>query len=847
MKLLRTGISFLLLCLLFGNCQLGTDIETLRLRVIKVVPGNNLSEKLDWLQINAQSNHEYTVEVNTDETIGYRKLSYAGRNNITIIIIGVGANRIINITTDGGTGPSAGGQNQNNSDNNSNLSSFYMDYGVTLVLDNNITLNGNVNTSDGAFIMKAGSGLTSGSVNVFYGTFTMNSGSTITSGGMVYVRNNGTFTMNGGEISGNTNSSGVVILENGTFTMNSGKISGNSQSSSNNNFNGGGVHIQQGTFTMNGGEISGNSISNSSYYSSLGGGVYVGDGTTFTMNGGKISGNNVSSLEPFNQSYGGGVFVNGTFKMTGGEISGNTVYSSSDYPSYGGGVYIVNSGTFTKTGGTIYGYDSDPANSNSVIDNSGAAANEQGHAVYASIDYIGIIKRKETTSGPSQNLSFNGSYGSFSGDWDDDFSGDPQYGGEVPGSSFAEKLQWLQVNAQNFTEYTIYIPGDQSIDPSNLSFNRLVTITLKGNRVSLSSNGSMFTVGNYVTLILDQVVLIGRDNNDAPLVRVNYGGTLIMNASTRIEGNHISSSYGNPHGGGVYVEGILIMNEGSDIRGNSVSGSYACGGGVYLRDRGTFTLNGGVIFGNTARGYRSGEYESGAYGGGVYIQGGTFTLNGGILNNEAVGEYAKGGGVYVDGNNYSDSSFTAGTFTMNGGSISDNTAKSTFDDSWNTAAGGGVYIGDGIFTMSGGEIRRNTVEGNLHPSGGGVYVKQAYFPSYGFDMGGIFNMTGGEIWQNISIADDFPTGGGVYVSGTFNKTGGTIHGYAEDADFGNIAKFFSGEAVTNRGHAVHAEFWNNTTNSWGDKVKDKTSGPDDNLSYTGITGRYSGNWDFSIP
>ena len=255
-----------------------------------------------------------------------------------------------------------------------------------------------------------------------------------------------------------------------------------------------------------------------------------------------------------------------------------------------------------------------------------------------------------------------------------------------------------------------------------------------------------------------------------------------------------------------------------------------------------------VIANNTARGYRSGEYESGAYGGGVYIQGGTFTMNGGaIWENEAIGDYSRGGGVYVDGNNYSDSSFVAGNFTMNGGAIMENTAKSTLDDSWNAAAGGGVYIGDGIFTMSGGWIERNTVEGNLHPSGGGVYVKQAYSSSYGFNMGGIFNMTGGEISQNISIANDFPTGGGVYVSGTFTKTGGTIHGYAENSYLGNIAKFFSGEAVTNRGHAVHAEFWNNTTNSWGDKVKDKTSGPDDNLSYTGITGRYSGNWDFSIP
>ncbi|MDR0495670.1 MAG: MBG domain-containing protein [Treponema sp.] len=162
-------------------------------------------------------------------------------------------------------------------------------------------------------------------------------------GGGVLIHSGGTFTMSGGEISGNTSSSngaggGVYILSGGTFTISSGEISGNTAKY------GGGVYIDSGgTFTMNGGEISGNTAG-------YGGGVYVNGslyggvplGVTFTMNGGEISGNTATS-------YGGGVYIQegGTFTMGGGEISGNTA-------SRGGGVDTVG-GVFTMNGGEISG------------------------------------------------------------------------------------------------------------------------------------------------------------------------------------------------------------------------------------------------------------------------------------------------------------------------------------------------------------------------------------------------------------------------------------------------------------------------------------------------------------
>jgi hypothetical protein len=190
------------------------------------------------------------------------------------------------------------------------------------------------------------------------------------SGGGVLVTMLATFTMSGGTISGNTltgtgSYGGGVVA--GSFTISGGTISGNTAK------NGGGGVATGGTFTMTGGTISGNTVT------ALGGGVFV-DAGTFTMEGGTISGNTASS--------GGGVFVEtfATFTMNGGTISGNTAVS-------GGGVYPV--GTFTKTGGTIYG-DNDTTHTSDSDENTATSGN--GHAVYAG------ARKRNTTAGPGVAL-----------------------------------------------------------------------------------------------------------------------------------------------------------------------------------------------------------------------------------------------------------------------------------------------------------------------------------------------------------------------------------------------------------------------------------------------------------
>jgi hypothetical protein len=134
--------------------------------------------------------------------------------------------------------------------------------------------------------------------------------------------------------------------------------------------------------------------------------------------------------------------------------------------------------------------------------------------------------------------------------------------------------------------------------------------------ISLSSNGSLFTMESGVTLTLHNNVSLLGQSHYYPLVQVNIGGTLEMKAGSKISGN-TSSSYG----GGVYVaDGTFIMSGGTISGNTSSSSSY--GGGVYV-DSGTFTMSGGTISGNTS---------SSSYGGGVCVNNGTFTKqSGGII------------------------------------------------------------------------------------------------------------------------------------------------------------------------------------------------------------------------
>jgi hypothetical protein len=202
---------------------------------------------------------------------------------------------------------------------------------------------------------------------------------------------------------------------------------------------------------------------------------------------------------------------------------------------------------------------------------------------------------------------------------------------KIGDQKLAAALSYIQDSANEGDAYYIVLGASGLLPPTTLSYSgKTVGITLKGKNaeqvISLSANGSLFTVGTGVTLTLDdKIALAGISSNDKALITVS-GGTLVMNDGSAVRSNKI----------------------------NTDDSDTDMSGGVYVDGSGTFTMNGGKISGNTAE----------RYGGGVYVlSSGTFTMNGGELSGNTAA--SRGGGVYA-----------IGTFTMNGGKISGNTASS---------------------------------------------------------------------------------------------------------------------------------------------------------------------------
>ena len=272
----------------------------------------------------------------------------------------------------------------------------------------------------------------------------------------------------------------------------------------------------------------------------------------------------------------------------------------------------------------------------------------------------------------------------------------------------------------------------------------------------------------------------------------------------------------------LYIDNATVTLSGLTLTGGEPVSYYddnydydpGCGGGIFVTGFSSFTMNGGVITGNTASFGGGVDVESSStfkIMGGATIAGNTANGNGGgvyigtfgrltmyerasITGNSAVGD---GGGVLIDNSSrltmYEKASITnnsargegggvgnSGSFIMDSGIISGNTAyngggvagfgdDSHYTGFWsssflmgekasitgNTAivSGGGLYTYFGDFTMNGGLIADN-----IGTSGGGVYAYN-------------ITMNGGTITGNT--ADD---GGGVYAYYYFTMNGGTITG-----------------------------------------------------------------------
>ncbi|MDR2670871.1 MAG: right-handed parallel beta-helix repeat-containing protein, partial [Oscillospiraceae bacterium] len=598
-------------------------------------------------------------------------------------------------------------------------------------------------------------------------------------GGGVYL-NSGSFTMNGGEISGNAVvggvGGGVACL--GAFAMNGGDIAGNAA-----NY-GGGVYIggSGSSFEMNGGNISGNTAADS------GGGVYA--YSTGHMSGGGISGNTVTN------GNGGGLYVlGGSFAVDGGAISDNVVFGN------GGGVYVNSGGSFTMTGGLVFGRGDEPV---AVIyptawtpaaDGTGVVVRWSGAegAVYdegAATDLY-TLPDSGASAVWAADAQLGGGVADARGD-DTGFIPLPVTVADQAPPQMVTDFAGLQaaINAFNSgaaRDTTIMV--NDSIDVTALLTvsNTAHTLTLTGNALRRAvADSALIHVAPDASLILGGITLDGMkdtysgDTGLAPLVWVNRGALTLEDEAVLTNNDN---GYGN--GGGVYVDsGSLTMN-GGNISDNTAD----YGSGVFLIhtwSESNFIMNGGEIFGNS--------------GTGVYLYGADFTLNdGAIYGND-------GSGV--------SSGLTGGHFIMNGGEISGN-GNCGVSLGWNISFtlndgtissnyGGGVYLNSGSFTMTGGEISDNMSDADAGIFVGGVHLENGDFTmsdgrifgnttAYGggvFVNGGDFAMSGGEIFSNTADI----SGGGVYIrggdnknsAGSFTMSGGSVSGNMANASGGGV-------------------------------------------------------------
>ena len=589
-----------------------------------------------------------------------------------------------------------------------------------------------------------------------------------------------TFTMHGGAISNNTasNKGGGVALDGGPraiFNMQSGLISGNKAES------GGGVNVgtggwepADGTFTMNGGTISGNTVTNA------GGGVR--NTGTFTMNSGAVIEKNTAvqgggvdnssvinyrgtftgtfvmngsaaiqdNESVFNAGQGGGVNNGGTFTMNDGVISGNKKVTSSSSMNVGGGG-VANDGSFEMINGQIFD-NSSSAQGGAIFNNVGATFTMRDGWIYGNTasysgggihNLAGTVRIEGGTIGGSLPAHANTAGGQ---------------GGGV------NSIRFINIGNPTFTLVDGAIIGNRAADGGGVNVDG--TFTMEAGEISentATSMGGGVRVGQAAAFTMKSGSISGnfvnnnQHSNRGGGVYIASGGSFTMEKGSSISDNRA------PAGGGVGMMGAATFTmKGGEISENTALTHF--GGGVALSGTGaSFILEYGTIDENTVIGDVGGTN----YGGGVALSGpgASFTMKeGSISNNRAL----DGGGVGIWGastfimhtgiiaTNYSRNGggvhiANSATFTMHDGTIIFNEVEQS---------GGGVYAGNAAtFTMHNGEFQGN--RGQF--LGGGVALN---------GTGTTFTMVNGKIFVNETTG----SGGGVSVvlGARFTMQNGTI-------------------------------------------------------------------------
>lgn len=503
----------------------------------------------------------------------------------------------------------------------------------------------------------------------------------------------GTFNMYGGSITGNKELNGAgVDMYYGTFNMYGGNITwnktGTSQStqkkgtdggvrvevgsifnmyagtiSDNEGADGGGVGITGGTFNMSGGTIEKNGATGDNYSRADGHGggvcIYATENSMFNMSGGIIRNNRANC--------GGGVSVGWaqSFNMTGGEITGNTADKS------GSGVYLIKYSHFTVSGSAKV---SDNSGSSNVYLTDGITITigEEGLADNAC---IGVTTEKSPAQGSYVAIATGAD-----GDYKDGTFTDDQNTGGCKFQQVGDQI--LLVNG-TLHQHPICGKtcdhGDEHTDEAWKGVSSLNDIATGGNYYltqDIEQTQTWNLPNDKVVLCLNGYNITAKANVDV-IKTSSYAQFILTDCrGEKTEYGKITHKEGSV-GRGIYVNSIFTMY-GGEISGNDApsTSNKGYGGGVYVYDGCSFTMNGGKITSNTA----------GFYGGGVYLsRKSNFTMNGGSITGNSA--QMSGGGVELYGGNSGDDS----TFTVSGKAvIKDNLTQGNSTEANNVACNGTI-------------------------------------------------------------------------------------------------------------------------------------------------------------
>ncbi|MDR3000221.1 MAG: hypothetical protein LBU89_03060, partial [Fibromonadaceae bacterium] len=612
-------------------------------------------------------------------------------------------------------------------------------------------------------------------------------------GGRLVVNDGGKLILNENAVIRNNAGGGVSVM--GTFTMNGGEISGNT---------GSGVYVMgSSVFIMNGGVISGNGGS-----VAFGKDVYVGNNSTFTMNGGVITGIGTSIND----------VVSGAYNLNNGTPNNGIIIVWNKPTGTGPFVYIEG------TDNNLLYEPTEDVTAFWAIENGkfGISYKNGDNEDFVEIAGITVITQEEAETPIKTVITVSDFYKQIA-----------VYA--VTGKDVIIEVgqdltldQLVNVTLALATDATLTIRSANPVAPVTLTrgiSGNLFTVSAGANLILENiiidgdRDGTFTNGGGSLVRVNDDGTFILNKNT---IIRNNVGGGVDLSSGAfTMSGGEISGNTATYGGGGVDVNSnsIFTMN-GGEISDNTASS----GGGVSVNSGGTFTMSGGEISGNTAtygstgggggggvfvngifimkNGKISGNMVPSTWGGGVSVNG-TFIMTGGEISNNTdrgagnvnvynIGTFTMSGGIISNNNTSNCGVAVRGIFTMNGGKISDNgsgvdvqqAGKFTMIDGEISGNSNGVQnyssfvmsggkinnngsgvstSGSGSFTMSGGEISGNR--------GSGVYV-----------ISGTFTMSGGEISGNTTNGN----GSGVYVQsyGSFTMSGGVVIGTGMSVVFG---------------------------------------------------------------